>query len=146
MKRYEIIFYGFLIDDLSKDSYGAVKRTFITVADSPQTAELALYTNLSNNTFTEQITNVKVVDIIEYPLNPNDMKGFIINFEFDKIVVINGKVEYEHHSNQETMRDAFTKQHAELLLYRLLSEERFINIKVNNITEIIKGGNSNEEI
>lgn len=146
MKRYEIIFYGFLVDDLSKDSYGAVKRTFITVADSPQTAELALYTNLSNNTFTEQITNVKVMDIIGYPLNPKDMKSFIINFEFDKIVMINGKVEYEHHSNQETVRDAFTKQHAELLLYRLLSEERFINIKVNNITEIIKGGNSNEEI
>jgi hypothetical protein len=145
MKRYEIIFYGFLVDDLSKDSYGAVKRTFITVADSPQTAELALYTNLSNNTFTEQITNVKVVDIIEYPLDPNDMKGFIINFEFDKIVVINGKVEYEHHSNQETVRDAFTKQHAELLLYRLLTEEPFVNIRVNNITEV-KEGNNNEEI
>lgn len=146
MKRYEIIFYGFLVDDLSKDSYGAVKRTFITVADSPQTAELALYTNLSNNTFTEQITNVKVVDIIGYPLNPNDMKGFIINFEFDKVVIINGKVEYEHHADQETVREAFTKQHAELLLYRLLAEEPFVNIKVNNITEIIKGGNSNEEI
>lgn len=145
MKKYEVIFYGFLVDDLSKDSYEAVKRTFITIADSPQTAELALYTNLSYNMFTEQLTNVKVMDIIEYPLDPNDMKGFIINFEFDKIVVINGKVEYEHHSNQETVRDAFTKQHAELLLYRLLSEERFVNIKVNNITEI-KGGNNNEEI
>lgn len=145
MKRYEIIFYGFLVDDLSKDSYGAVKRTFITVADSPQTAELALYTNLSNNTFTEQLTNVKVMDIIGYPLNPKDMKGFIINFEFDKIVMINGKVEYEHHSNQETVRDAFTKQHAELLLYRLLTEEPFVNIRVNNITEV-KEGNNNEEI
>lgn len=144
MKRYEIIFYGFLVDDLSKDSYGAVKRTFITVADSPQTAELALYTNLSYNMFTEQLTNVKVMDIIEYPLDPNDMKGFIINFEFDKIVMINGKVEYEHHADQETVRDAFTKSHAELLLYRLLSEERFVNIRVNNITEV--GGNSNEEI
>ena len=145
MKKYEVIFYGFLVDDLSKDSYEAVKRTFITVADSPQMAELALYTNLSYNMFTEQITNVKVVDVIEYPLDPNDMKGFIINFEFDKIVVTNGKVEYEHHANQETVRDAFTKSHAELLLYRLLSEERFINIRINNITEI-KGGNNNEEI
>ena len=136
MKKYEVIFYGFLVDDLSKDSYEAVKRTFITVADSPQTAELALYTNLSYNMFTEQLTNVKVMDIIEYPLNPKDMKGFIINFEFDKIVVINGKVEYEHHADQETVRDAFTKQHAELLLYRLLAEEPFVNIRVNNITEV----------
>ena len=144
MKRYEIIFYGFLVDDLSKDSYGAVKRTFITVADSPQTAELALYTNLSYNMFTEQLTNVKVVDIIEYPLDPNDINEYVINFEFDKIVVINGKVEYEHHADQETVRDAFTKSHAELLLYRLLSEERFINIRVNNITEI--KGDNNEEI
>jgi len=145
MKKYEVIFYGFLVDDLPKDSYEAVKRTFITVADSPQTAELALYTNLSYNMFTEQITNVKVADIIEYPLDPSDIKSFIINFEFDKIVVINGKVEYEHHTNQETVRDAFTKQHAELLLYRLLTEEPFVNIRVNNITEI-KGGNNNEEI
>ena len=145
MKKYEVIFYGFLADDLSKDSYEAVKRTFITIADSPQAAELALYTNLSYNMFAEQLTNVKVMDIIEYPLDPNDMKGFIINFEFDKIVVINGKVEYEHHADQETVRDAFTKSHAELLLYRLLSEERFVNIRVNNITEI-KGGNNNEEI
>ena len=145
MKKYEVTFYGFLVDDLSKDSYEAVKRSFVTVADSPQAAELALYTNLSYNMFTEQITNVKVVDIIEYPLDPDDIKGFIINFEFDKIVVINGKVEYEHHTNQETVRDAFTKQHAELLLYRLLTEEPFVNIRVNNITEI-KGGNNNEEI
>lgn len=144
MKKYEVIFYGFLVDDLSKDSYEAVKRTFITVADSPQMAELALYTNLSYNMFTEQLTNVKVMDVIEYPLDPNDMKGFIINFEFDKIVVINGKVEYEHHADQETVRDAFTKSHAELLLYRLLSEERFVNIRVNNITEI--KGDNNEEI
>lgn len=145
MKKYEVIFYGFLVDDLPKDSYEAVKRTFVTVADSPQMAELILFTNLSYDMFTEQITNVKVMDIIEYPLDPDDIKGFIINFEFDKIVVINGKVEYEHHANQETVRDAFTKQHAELLLYRLLTEERFVNIRVNNITEI-KGGNNNEEI
>lgn len=145
MKKYEVTFYGFLVDDLSKDSYEAVKRSFVTVADSPQMAELILFTNLSYDMFTEQITNVKVVDIIEYPLDPDDIKGFIINFEFDKIVVINGKVEYEHHTNQETVRDAFTKQHAELLLYRLLTEEPFVNIRVNNITEI-KGGDSNEEI
>lgn len=144
MKKYEVTFYGFLVDDLSKDSYEAVKRTFVTVADSPQMAELILFTNLSYDMFTEQITNVKVVDIIEYPLDPNDIKSFIINFEFDKIVMINGKVEYEHHSNQETVRDAFTKQHAELLLYRLLTEESFVNIRVNNITEV--GGNNNEKV
>lgn len=145
MKKYEVTFYGFLVDDLSKDSYEAVKRSFVTVADSPQMAELILFTNLSYDMFTEQITNVKVVDIIEYPLDPDDIKGFIINFEFDKIVVINGKVEYEHHTDQKTVREAFTKQHAELLLYRLLTEEPFVNIRVNNITEI-KGGNNNEEI
>lgn len=136
MKKYEITFYGFLVDDLPKDSYEAVKRSFVTVADSPQMAELILFTNLSYDMFTEQITNVKIIDVIEYPLDPNDIKGFIINFEFDKIVIIDGKVEYEHHADQKTMRDAFTKQHAELLLYRLLTEERFVNIRVNNITEI----------
>ena len=144
MKKYEVTFYGFLVDDLSKDSYEAVKRSFVTVADSPQMAELILFTNLSYDMFTEQITNVKIVDVIEYPLDPNDIKGFIIDFEFDKIVVINGKVEYEHHSNQKTVREAFTKQHAQLLLYRLLTEESFVNIKVNNITEVKEG--DNEEI
>lgn len=146
MKKYEVTFYGFLVDDLPKENYEAVKRTYVTVADSPQMAELSLFMNLSYNMFTEQLTNVEILDIIEYPLNQKDMKEFVIKFEFDKLVMINGKIEYEHHADQETVRDAFTKQHAELLLYRMLAKEPFVNIRVNNTTEVNHGGNGDEEI